>query len=167
MNGSHVLLFWCKLQDRIATSSGVAELKSSCKGISELILMRNVATFMGPAPSLVHCTDANANKGILLRQGAGPVKHLDIRQLWVQEAIQDYQIQVVKIPRENNPSDFLCSPSRESELETRVAEFSCHWPDMNLHFLPRVPPKGESVVVLGRKKRIVGATQRLTSQTSK
>ena len=124
MHGSHVLHFWCKMQDRIATSSAVAELKASCKGYSELLQLFNIAAFCQTTPkSLSHGLDASACKGVLLRQGAGPLKHLDIRQLWVQEVIRDYSITVVKISRAENLADFLCSPRNECELAKRITEF--------------------------------------------
>ena len=126
MNGEHVIHFWCKMQDRIALSSAEAELKSVCKGYAELIHMRNVVEFLrGAAPSLVSNTDASACRGIMLRQGSGPVKHLSIRQLWVQEAVQDYQVHVQKFRRDENLADFLCSPGKEAMLVIRLSEFGC------------------------------------------
>ena len=93
--GTHVIHFWCKMQDRIATSSGVAELKSSCKGYSELLQAFNLAVFLtGVTPRLNHNIDATACRGILLRQGAGTLKHLDIKQLWVQEVARYYDIYI-------------------------------------------------------------------------
>ena len=53
--------------------------------------------------------DATAAKGIAHRQGAGALKHLDVRVLWIQECIVLDRIQVTKIPREVNCADQLCS----------------------------------------------------------
>ena len=53
--------------------------------------------------------DANAAKGIAHRQGAGQLKHLDVRILWIQECILLDKVQVTKIPREINCADQLCS----------------------------------------------------------
>ena len=92
--------FWCKLQDRVAPSSGEAELKAVCKGFSGLIHLKNIAEFMrGEALNVLHGTDASACRGILLRHGAGTLKHLSARQLWVQEALEDYEIVTRKIRR--------------------------------------------------------------------
>ena len=126
-HGSHAVGFWCKLQDRVATSSGVAELKAVCKGYSELILLRHIVGFLrqDAVKLSVHGTDANACRGILLRHGAGPVKWLSVRQLWVQELIKDYGIEVNKISREDNTADFLCSPGKEQQLDERLAELGC------------------------------------------
>ena len=44
---------------------------------------------------------------MLLRRGAGRVKHLSTKQLWVQGAIESHGIAVRKITRALNPADFL------------------------------------------------------------
>ena len=120
-HGCHCVAFWCKTQDRVARSSGEAELKSSCCGIAELLGMRNISTFLtGQKCSLIHQLDASAAKSMLLRQGCGGLKHLDIRTLWVQEAILAEDIDVQKINRTQNTADALCSPNSEKELQTRM-----------------------------------------------
>ena len=129
----------------------MAELKSACKGVSEYILACNVATFFGQQLDLRrHCVDANACRGIILRQGAGPVKHLDMRQLWIQESVQDYQITVDKIPRNANTADFLCSPSTEGELEKRLLELQSTVYRISSSGYPSV---SQFVGPVGRKKR--------------
>ena len=114
------------MQDRVAPSSAIAELKSACKGYAELLLLKHVRDFMENSTSSLqsHAIDASAAKGIILRQGAGPVKYLSVRQLWIQEAVKDYNIAVHKIDREDNTADFMCSPGKESELEERLAELA-------------------------------------------
>ena len=102
----------------------MAELKASCKGYSELLQLYNIACFCQSVPkTLSHGLDASACKGVLLRQGAGPLKHLDIRQLWVQEIMREYSITVNKISRAENLADFLCSPGNEGDLVKRLVEF--------------------------------------------
>ena len=61
----------------------------------------------------------------MLRQGSGPVKHLSIRQLWVQEAVHEHQVDVQKMRRDENLADFLCSPSKEALHMTRLSDFGC------------------------------------------
>ena len=119
--GSH---FWCHRQDRIALSSADAELKSVCEGMTELLHLKNVITFLrGVCPSLVSSTDASACRGIILRHGAGPVKHLRILQLWVREAVVDNKIDVQKMRRDDNLANFLCSPGKEKLHAGRIADF--------------------------------------------
>ena len=60
--------------------------------------------------------DASAAKGALLRRGAGKIKHLEIRQLWCQHAIERYGIEVLKIVRKLNLADCLTHVIGKREL---------------------------------------------------
>jgi hypothetical protein len=117
--GDTTVQHWSKLQSNIALSSGEAELNAAVKGISEgiglLELMQEV--FRKQVNMTLH-VDANACRGILLRHGAGKVKHLTTKQLWVQGAIKSYNIQVEKVPREQNSADVLTHPTNANDLET-------------------------------------------------
>ena len=124
-HGAHCVAFWCRTQDRIARSSGEAELKSSCCGIAEILGMRNLCQFLtGNQCNLVHQLDASAAKSMMLRQGCGNLKHLDLRSLWVQETIVPEGIRVQKIPREANIADALCSPNRDDDFSKRMCSLA-------------------------------------------
>ena len=112
----YTVMHFCRLQDSIALSSAEAELKSTCKGVAEALGLTELATFLFKTPvHMVHRTDASACVGILKRRGAGPVKHLSVRQLWVQEVFTRPNNHTQKIPRAENPADLLCSlPTAES-----------------------------------------------------
>ena len=99
LHGTHVLHFWCKLQDRVATSSAEAELKATCKGVAECLALREIVEFLLQEPCCMqHFTDASACIGILKRKGAGPVKHLSVRQLWTQEIFNRPGTSTSKVP---------------------------------------------------------------------
>ena len=108
--GGHTVLHWCRMQDAIALSSGEAELKAACKGVQEALGLREALEFLvGHHIPLTHHTDASAAHGIIKRRGAGAVKHLTVRQLWLQEVMRQKDTQSLKIARFYNPSDILCS----------------------------------------------------------
>ena len=133
-NGAHTVMHWTKTQDRVAKSSGEAELKSACKGVTELIGLCTTMAFLTKDPvQLEFCIDANATVGMLKREGAGALKHLQVRTLWVQEAATDWNIRIRKVPRAINAADSLCSIPR-------VATF---WPTMERMSLTAGNPQGE------------------------
>ena len=106
----HVILHYSRMQDTIALSSAEAELKATCKGLSEVLGIRELVQFMTDRPCAVeHLTDASACLGILKRAGCGRIKHLTVRQLWTQEVFRRPHTQTRKIPRVSNPADLLCS----------------------------------------------------------
>ena len=112
----------CKMQDRVALSSGEAELKASCKCVAEMLETREVVQFLtGMEAALALHLDATATQGMLHRQGAGKLKHLSVRTLWVQGAVQEARIRVVKIPRALNHADALCSFHSVPEFHAKMA----------------------------------------------
>ena len=54
---------------------------------------------------LLHRMDSSAGRSILLRKGAGQVKHLRIRELWSQQFVKQSGVQVEKVDRYFNSSD--------------------------------------------------------------
>ena len=72
-----------------------------------------------------HEVDASACKGILLRKGVGSIKHLETKDLWVQEAVRRRSISVRKIPRAENASDSMASYSAPSILQRHMQMLNC------------------------------------------
>ena len=105
--GKHTILHWSSTQTVVALSSAEAELNALVKGISESLGLRNLFKEMNRIMQVKVHTDSSACKGIVQREGCGKVKHLEVRQLWVQEKIGDKSVEVKKVPREINCSDCL------------------------------------------------------------
>ena len=51
--------------------------------------------------------DSSACSGTLHREGSGRIKHLEIRQLWLQQVIRSGALTFTKIGRESSPADSL------------------------------------------------------------
>ena len=84
--------------------------------------------------ALTHSVDSTAAYGIVQRKGAGPVKHLTVKQLWVQEVFRKYGNTMIKVPRHANVADMLCSVSnatdRARHLTTLRFAFTAHCPQV-------------------------------------
>ena len=104
------------LQASSAPSSGEAELNAATKGLSEVVGVKNFLEQLGIRVNLRHYVDASAAKGTMLRQGAGKIKHLEVRQLWCQFAVERHQVEVIKIPRKINLADNLTHPVGRRDL---------------------------------------------------
>ena len=103
-----LLSHWSKVQQNVALSSGEAEMNGSVKAISECLgIQEMIREIYGETAQINLRTDSSACKGMMLRKGCGRVKHLSVKQLWVQGAIKNYGITVEKIPREQNFADAL------------------------------------------------------------
>ena len=59
--------------------------------------------------------DSSASHGTLQRIGAGRIKSLEAKQLWLQEFVTKGEIDIHKIPRSTNSSDVLTHPWSSSE----------------------------------------------------
>ena len=69
--------------------------------------------------------DASAVKSMLMKRGVQTVKHVEIKQLWVQEAISRKGIRVVNVPRCDNLSDALASYSKATTLDDQLRRLGC------------------------------------------
>ena len=117
-NGTHLIGHWSKTQSNVALSSGEAEMNAAVKGMSEMIGLSELFVEMqGESIQQEIFLDANACKGMILRRGAGKVKHLAVKQLWIQEALELHGVKVRKIPREENVADAFTHLLPKIQLE--------------------------------------------------
>ena len=101
-----LVLHWAKTQPVIALSSGEAELNAVLKGSSEAMLVKEMYKEMAQDIDAEVRSDSGACIGTVNRKGSGKMKHLEVKQLWVQERIAEKRIKVVKVPRDLNPADY-------------------------------------------------------------
>ena len=107
---------------------------ASVKAAAELIGLRSLAKDLGWNVGLQLKIDSSSAKAITSRLGAGKVRHLEVRFLWLQEVTRNKQLQVVKVRGKANPADVLTKPKsfREAcELLSLVrvidASRECDW----------------------------------------
>jgi hypothetical protein len=89
----------------VALSSMEAELNAIVKGVAEVLGLKNLLAECGRPMQAVIYTDSSAANGVVHRQGSGKVKHLECRQLWVQDAVFSAKVRVEKVGRDYNPAD--------------------------------------------------------------
>ena len=88
-------------------------LKAACEGLSLQYLIKEVGLEAG-----LHLVgDSSASHGTLQRQGAGRIKHLQTRQLWLQEKVHESAITIEKVPREVNWADLLTHAWSPASME--------------------------------------------------
>ena len=111
----------------MALSSAEAELNALVKMVSESLGLKNVLKAMEVDLPIEVRTDSSACRGIVHREGCGKVKHLEARQLWVQEYISNKIVAVVKIPREVNSSDVLTHNWNSSDGFKHLSSVGVEW----------------------------------------
>ena len=73
---------------------------------------------------IIHRVDASACRAIMLRRGCGGLKHIIVKSLWVQEAVRENAIEIVRISRDEMHAHILASPSSADELKKHLTELN-------------------------------------------
>ena len=141
MSGTHLLTQWSRTQHVISLSSGEAELHAICTCASEGLALKNISVEMGLDAELELLTDSSAAKGIVMRNGAGRVKHLDIKSLWIQEREAQGDLRVKKVPRLANWSDLLTHHWSEQEGQRHLDGMAVHRRSRPRSDNPGPPPR--------------------------
>ena len=87
----------------VALSSADAKLNASIKAAQEGLGLQNVARESGDDIEMCLRGDSSANAGILKCSGAGKVKHLSVRQLWLQEQVELKNTKISRSCKEIDP----------------------------------------------------------------
>ena len=106
--GHHLLESYSCQQASVALSSAEAELHETVQGAARGLFVRNVLEVMlGAAPLVEVAADASAAIGVAQRLGAGRIRHLEAKELWIQEKVRCKQVAMTKIRSAANRADLL------------------------------------------------------------
>ena len=86
-------------------------------GSAEGLALQAMAGELGWQLQLRVWTDSSGAKAAVSRRGLGKMRHMELRYLWVQEAVRRRRIQVKKILGTHNPADHLTKPRTRFEIE--------------------------------------------------
>jgi hypothetical protein len=65
-------------------------------------------------------TDSSAAKSFVCRRGLGRMRHLEIRDLWLQDEVAKGQLVVYKVLGTENPADLMTKFLSEKDIESRL-----------------------------------------------
>eukprot|EP00973_Karenia_brevis_P042618 5898381-Karenia_brevis.AAC.1 len=69
-------------------------------------------------------TDSSAAKSFLRRRGLGKMRHLEIRDLWLQKEVYHGKLVVEKVPGEENRADLMTKVLSVKDIESRMSSMS-------------------------------------------
>ena len=130
VHGSHLLLHYSRTQAGVALSSAEAELNAASFLGCEMLGMSQFFSEFGNTMKTTINGDSSAVKGILVRRGCGKVKHLEVKQLWLQEQVRSGKVEFQNISRKNIPSD--ASTHHYTREEAKM-----HFKHMGNEFMPK------------------------------
>ena len=84
--------------------------------------MQAVAADLGIEARIRVWVDSSAAKAMASRTGLGKTRHVEVRFLWVQEALRGKRLEILKIGGRENPADIATKPNGLSDTASRLAE---------------------------------------------
>ena len=123
MLGEHCIKTWSATQQAYALSSAEAELYALVESVTRgkgLVTLSAELGFSDLSGVLKLGTDSSAAKSFVCRRGLGRMRHLQIRDLWLQKEVAEGNIQVNKVLGEKNPADLMTKVLTIKEIEERL-----------------------------------------------
>ena len=117
-----MLKTWSSTQGAVALSSAEAEFYAMIEAVIRAKGVVNVMIelgFMVKKDLQLH-TDSSAAKSFVSRKGLGKMKHLEIRDLWLQREVALGRVVVNKVDGTKNPADLMTKYLRKEEIESRL-----------------------------------------------
>jgi hypothetical protein len=111
---------WSSTQGSIAQSSAEAEYYSLIKLGAEALGVQALAEDLGWSMRIKLWTDSSAAKSAASRRGLGKMRHMEIKFLWLQEAVRRGRLRLAKIAGEVNPSDVLTKPLSIKDIADKL-----------------------------------------------
>ena len=108
MFGNHSIKHWSSTQTLIALSSGEAEYYGCVRAASHLLGIKSMMQDLGSTGKRLRVkTDASVAKSLASRRGLGGIRHIEVNQLWLQEKVNNGEMEIEKVKGETNRADAL------------------------------------------------------------
>ena len=117
MRGGHCLKVWTKKQQLVSLSTAESELFAAAKTASEGLGIQSVAKVLGIACGLNLHLDASSTLCLVKRRELGKAKHVDMQNLWIQEASKSKRFVTKKVGTSVNPADLMTKPMPRPKIE--------------------------------------------------
>ena len=127
MMGSHCIKTWSASQCAFTLSSAEAEFYAMIEAVTRakgLISLAREMGFEGLANVVRLGTDSSAAKSFVCRRGLGKMRHLEIRDLWLQKEVSEGKVEVSKVRGESNPADLMTKVLSVKDIEARLSLLS-------------------------------------------
>ena len=121
--GGHCIKTWSCTQGAFALSSAEAEFYAMIEAVVRSKGLKSLARELGfrnVSNVVVLGTDSSAAKSFVCRRGLGKMRHIEIRDLWLQKEVREGKLKVVKVMGRENPADLMTKILNIGEVEERL-----------------------------------------------
>ena len=124
--GGHCLRTWSSTQSAIALSSAEAEFYALIDAVLRAKWMQRVLEELGVpvSPIAEAFTDSSAAKSFVSKRGLGRMRHLELRDLWLQREVGEGKVLVRKVAGDRNPADAMTKFLSRSLLQERLGSLN-------------------------------------------
>ena len=102
--------YWSRTQSVVALSSCEAELISAVTAAAEAQLVKSLVEELGLKAELRVLNDNTSAVKLCFKKGIGRLKHIDVRCMWLQDAVRSGDLTIQAIRGVDNPADLLTKP---------------------------------------------------------
>ena len=123
MLGEHCIKTWSAAQGPFALSSAEAEFYAMIEAVTRakgLLSLANELGFRGLSNVIHLGTDSSAAKSFVSRRGLGKMRHIEIRDLWLQKEVLEGKVLVSKILGTENPADLMTKLLSLKDIVSRL-----------------------------------------------
>ena len=127
MLGAHCIKTWSASQCAYALSSAEAEFYAMIEAVTRakgLISLARELGFEGMSNVVRLGTDSSAAKSFVSRRRLGKMRHLEIRDLWLQKEVNEGKVEVSKVRGDSNPADLMTKVLGVRDIESRLRDLS-------------------------------------------
>ena len=118
------MVVWCSEQalagqHTTSLSSAEAELHEVVNGAARGLFIRNVLRALVVKAVMRVGTGSSVVAGLTQRLGARRVRHLEVKDLWIQEKVRSHELKISQVKTEDNRADLLTKfldPERHHKL---------------------------------------------------
>ena len=110
MLGAPCVKTWSSTQGAIALSSAEAEFYAMVDCVIKAKWVGTIAREMGLGEVdkvFVLGIDSSAAKSFVSRRGLGRMRHIEVRDLWLQAEVAAGKVKVIKVKGDENPADLM------------------------------------------------------------
>ena len=131
MRGKHCLKTWSTTQGATALSTAEAELYAMVDGVLRTNAMKSMLLETGLANTddvIEFQIDSAAGNSFISRRGLGKMRHMELRDFWIQQEVGGGKVRAVKIGGKTNPADVetkFLSATELAELDLDLQFESC------------------------------------------